>query len=175
MKEKPYIIRGNWNLDTPCIVKISYGSKYVIAKFMRQSSGLKNIEDALNAYIRGGKNNPNGLYFFLYEYVKKNPGLDFKVETILTGVSPYELLKREQLELEAGRKDKSLLNNQVDVYLPDNSTWIRPIDIVNFNNWFKKHRKDLAQVKRSATIKKKKSAAKKAAKAQVTESGPSHQ
>lgn len=154
MLTKPYVIRGSWNIQEPCIVKISYGPKYVIAKCMLQSATLKRIEDALNSYIRGGKNNETGLYYFLNNYVKKHPDLDFKVENLLISENPYELLKMEQLELEAGAKSKAILNNQATAYIPNYNEekrmyggWIRPVDVMNFNNWMKKHKKELSAQK----------------------------
>lgn len=159
MLEKQYIIRGNLKLYEPCLIKISYHKKYVIAKCKLQSATIKNIEDSLNSYLRGGKNNPEGLYYFLNEYVKKNPGYEFKVETLLINEAPYKLLVREQLELEAGKT--ALLNNQKEVYIPatlhDNGMyagWIRPIDVTNFRTWLKKHKKELASAKRKAVCKK---------------------
>ena len=153
MLPKQYIIRGDNYLDTPCLVKISYGPKYVIAKCKSQPATLRNIENSLNSFLRGGKNNETGLYYFLNEYVKKHPGLVFKVETILVSESAYQLLIREQLELEAGKK--LLLNNQVEAYVPstlhDNGRyggWILPIDVTNFRTWLKKHKKELAAAKR---------------------------
>lgn len=159
MLEKQYIIRGNNYLDTPCVAKISYGKKYVIAKCKSLPATLKNIEDSLNSYLRGGKNNPTGLYFFLNEYVKKHPGEEFVVEILEKGNQPYKMLIREQLELEAGKT--ALLNNQKEVYIPatlhDNGMyagWIRTIDVTNFRTWLKKHKKELT-AKRKKTIKRK--------------------
>lgn len=146
MKEKPYILRGDNYLETPCIVKITYGLKYIIVKCMSQPASLKTIENALNAYIRGGKNNPNGMYYFLYEYVKKHPGLDFHVETIFASTSGYQLLCREQEELDKGRSGKKMLNNQLEAYIPAYNQekkmygWIPPVDVMNFRNWRKKHK-----------------------------------
>ena len=155
MLAKQYIIRGNNYLDTPCVAKISYGKKYVIAKCKSLPATLKNIEDSLNSFLRGGKNNPNGLYYFLNEYVKKHPGEEFKVEILEKGDSPYKMLIREHLELEAGKT--ALLNNQKDVYIPatlhDNGLyagWIRPIDVTNFKAWLKKHRLARKKTKKDA-------------------------
>lgn len=159
MLEKQYIIRGNNYLDTPCVAKVSYGKKYVIAKCKSLPATLKNMEDSLNSYLRGGKNNPNGLYYFLNEYVKKHPGEEFKVEILAKDDHPYKLLIREQMELEAGKT--ALLNNQKEVYIPatlhDNGMyagWIRPIDVTNFNTWLKKHKAELAKKKRQKTKRK---------------------
>jgi hypothetical protein len=159
MLEKLYIIRGNNYLDTPCIAKISYGKKYVIAKCKSLPATLKNIEDSLNTYLRGGKINPNGLYYFLNLYVEKHPDEEFKVEILEASDSPYKMLIREHLELEAGKT--ALLNNQKEVYIPgmhDNGMyagWIRPIDVTNFKAWLLKHKKERANEKRRKTARKK--------------------
>lgn len=159
MLPKQYIIRGDNYLDTPCIAKIIYGKKYVIAKCKSLPATLKNMEDSLNSFLRGGKNNSNGLYYFLNEYVAKHPGDIFKVEILEKSDHPYKLLIREQLELEAGRT--ALLNNQKEVYIPvtlhDNGKyggWILPIDVTNFHTWLKKHKKELAAAKRKKMKKK---------------------
>lgn len=145
MKEKLYVIRGNnKNQQESCVVKITYGNRYVIAKFKTQSAGLKRIEDNVNSFMRGGTNNPDGLYYHLLNYVKRQPQHRFKVQTLLFSDNPYELLKREQEELDKGRKDKNFLNNQIQAYIPQYNEekkmyggWIPQIAVLNFNNWLK--------------------------------------
>lgn len=148
IKEKPYVIRGNQKLQTPCIVKITYGNRYVIAKCKLQSAGLKRIEDNVNSFIRGGKNNPDGLYYFFLNYIKRQPGHKFKVQTLLASENAYELLKREQEELEKGFQSKKIMNNQAQAYIPNYNEekemyggWIPQIAVLNFNNWLKKRKK----------------------------------
>ncbi len=148
IKEKPYVIRGNNKNQMPCVVKITYGNRYVIAKMKLQSAGLKRIEDSVNAFVRGGTNNPDGLYHFLLSYVKRQPQHEFKVKTLLFSESPYELLKKEQEELDAGDGNKNFLNNQKQAYIPQYNEekemyggWIRRIDVLNFNNWLKNRKK----------------------------------
>lgn len=145
MKEKLYVIRGNnKNQEESCIVKIQYGNRYVIAKFKTQSAGLKRIEDNINSFMRGGINNPDGLYYHLLNYVKRQPQHQFKVKTLLFSNDPYELLKKEQEELDKGRNDKNFLNNQTKAYIPTYNEekqmyggWIPQIAVLNFNNWLK--------------------------------------
>lgn len=150
MKEKLYIIRGNNHDDQPCVVKITYGNRYIIGKFKTQASGLKRIENAVNAFMRGGVNNPDGLYYFLLNYIKRQPDHTFKVKTLLSSDNAYELLKREQEEIEKGINDKSkkFLNNQKEAYIPqyneDNEMyggWIPRIAVLNFKNWMKARKK----------------------------------
>lgn len=146
MLAKPYIIRGN-NWCDQSVVKIKYGNKYVIAKCKSQPATLKSIENGLNAFIRGGKNNPAGAYFHLFNYVKDHPGNKFKVDTLLNSPNGYLLLKKEQEELDAGRKNPNFLNNQVEAYVPayNDETelygWMTKNEVLNFRKWLKKRPK----------------------------------
>lgn len=146
MKPKPYIIRGNNHSEESGIIKISYGKKYVIAKCKTQARYLKTMENDLNAFIRGGKNSPTGTYFHLYNYVKAHPDNVFRVECLLESSNGYELLKREQQELDAGRNNIHFLNNQVSALIPqyDEATgsygWISVNAVRNFQRWLKNYR-----------------------------------
>ena len=108
MLDKPYIIRGNNHSEESCVIKISYGKKYVIAKCKTQARYLKTMENDLNAFIRGGKNSPAGTYFHLYNYVKAHPGGIFKVECLLESSNGYLLLRKEQEETGYGQKQSTL-------------------------------------------------------------------
>lgn len=142
MKEKPYIIRGNTWCDS-CVVKIKYGNVYVIAKMKSQPAGLKNIENSLNAFIRGGKNNESGIYYHLYNYVKAHPNNKFKVETLLESDNGYLLLKREKEELMKGKDNPQFLNNQVEPLIPeyndetDTFGWLKKNEVLNYYRWLK--------------------------------------
>lgn len=148
MKTKPYIIRGPYSVGS-CVVKVTYdGKKYVIVKCMNAYQGLKRIEDGLNAFIRGGVNNPTGLYFHLFTYVKKHPHKKFDIEVLLESNSAYLLLKKEQEELDLGLTSKACLNNQTAAYLPAYNDekkmyggWIPPHAVLNYNNWMERRKK----------------------------------
>lgn len=146
MKPKPYILRGdNYSLES-AVIKISYGKKYVIAKCKTQARYLKTMENDLNAFVRGGKNSPTGTYFHLYNYVKSHPDNVFKVECLLESSNGYELLKREQLELDLGRNNKNFLNNQVVALIPEYDEaagsygWISINSVLNFQKWLRNSR-----------------------------------
>lgn len=148
MKQKPYVIASGHDKHGSCVVKITYDDKkYVIVKCKQAYDALKRIENGLNAFIRGGTNNPNGLYFHLYNYVKKHPHKEFKIQILLESDNAYKLLKLEQTELDAGKTNKAFLNNQTEAYIPayneDNRAygWIPPHAVLNFNNWLKKRKK----------------------------------
>lgn len=117
-------------------------------KTKHQVSGLQGLEKLIAAYFRGNEPNPEGFYYPLLLHVKKHPDGEFRVETIASDVSAYELLKAEQMALDAGRFDSNCLNNNTEAYIPENlqvengmyGGYIRPIDKTNFINWKRDHR-----------------------------------
>lgn len=149
MKQKPYVIASGAMQAGQCVLKITYdGKKYIIAKGKEGYGTLKRIENSLNAFIRGGNNDPSGVYFHFFNYIKKNPHKNFVVEVLLESDSAYELLKREQTELDSGKNDRRFMNNQVNAYVPEwkddtkmYGNWIPPHAVMNFRNWLKKRGK----------------------------------
>lgn len=143
IKEKPYRIIGDLRSEKPSVVRITYGKKYIIVKCKKQSSSLKTIENGLNAFIRGGSNRPEGLYYHLFNYVKEHPSNSFKVICMLESDNIYELLKLEQSEIDKGLKDKNFLNNQTEAYIPEYDYdekafgWISQNYVLNFRKWLK--------------------------------------
>lgn len=143
MKNKPYRIIGDLWSETPSLVKVTYGNKYVIVKCKKQSSSLKSIENGLNAFIRGGINRPEGLYCHLFNYVKEHPLNKFKVTCLLETDNVYELLKKEQEEIDKGLTDRNFLNNQTEAYIPEydfdekSFGWISQNYVLNFRKWLK--------------------------------------
>jgi hypothetical protein len=158
MLTKPYILRGN-NYAESCVVKITYGKKpntvYVIVKCKSLPAALKNIENSLNAFIRGGKNNPDGLYYHLYNHVKTYPSQTFKVETLLESDNGYLLLKEEQNQLDIGKTTISFLNNQTEAYIPayDESNqcygWLTRQNVMLFKKYMKSRNKKTKKVYQS--------------------------
>lgn len=146
MLQKPYIIRGD-NWCESCVIKVAYGNKYIIAKCKSQPATLKNIEDSLNAFIRGGKNNPSSIYFHLFNYVKSHPDNKFKVDILLESDNGYLLLKKEQQELDKGKDNTNFLNNQLQAYIPAYNEergmfgWLTKNNVLNFKKWLKTSKK----------------------------------
>jgi hypothetical protein len=163
MEKRKYVIAGPWDKGR-CVAMVTYGNKYIIAKCKEAHSSLKRIENGLNAFVNGGKNNEDGLYYFFNLYVKKYPNKQMSVTILLETDDTLELLKREQLELDKGRSTKKFLNNQVEAYIPmyDDETkmhgWIPPHAVLNFKNWLKASR----QEREALWLPKKKSAKKTA-------------
>lgn len=157
MLDKPYRLHADNYFEPPCVIKVQYKDCYVIVKCKNQAVAAKTIENGLNAYIRGGKNNEGSIYYFLNEYVKNNPGGDFKITTISSPAdTAYKLLQIEQLEIENGRLSTKMLNNQSEAYIPmyNEETkaygWIPPIAVMNFHKWLKTRKKAARKIKKSA-------------------------
>ena len=147
MLKKSYVIASGNDKHGSCVVKITYDNKkYVIAKCKSAYDSLKRIENGLNAFIRGGTNNPDGLYFHFYNYIKRRPNKNLSVQVLLESESAYELLKLEHTLIQEGMKNKDFLNNQTEAYIPmynDNTKaygWIPTHAVLNFNNWRKKNK-----------------------------------
>jgi hypothetical protein len=148
MLEKPYRIVGSTKHEA-CVVKLKYEDKYVIIKCKNSFTTLKAVENGLNSFLRGGKNNPAGFHFHLYNHIKEHPGGKIKVEYLSPEAwnDPYKLLVIEQQRLDDGRNDPNMLNNQRDAYIPpyDEATglygWISPGAVLNFRNWLKRRKK----------------------------------
>jgi hypothetical protein len=148
VKEKPFRIVGSINQDF-CVAKVKYGDKYVIAKYKDSIKGLKTMENALNAFLRGGVNNQEGYYFPFYNHIKRHPGGKISVEYLSEELEKdaYKVLILEQQALDAGRYDPHMLNNQTMSHIPayDEATglygWIPPAAVLNYRNWLKRRKR----------------------------------
>lgn len=154
MKEKPYQFAMPAMATGRCVVKLTYDNKkYIIAKCKNAYDSLKRIENGLNGFIRGGVNNPEGLYFHFYNYIKKHPHKEFTLEYLSKSENPYELLICEQQALYDGLRDRRFLNNQTRAYIPlydeinQAYGWIPAHAVLNFNNWLKKNKAPRKPVK----------------------------
>jgi hypothetical protein len=148
MKEKLYNIIGRKHNVDSCVVKVTYGDKYIIALCKNSFQGLKVIENGLHAFLRGGKNNPDGFYCHFFDYIKTHPGGQINVTYLsVEGDSPYTLLVTAQQALNAGLSDPNMLNNQREVYIGpyDEATglygWLTAAAVLNFRNWQKRQKK----------------------------------
>lgn len=148
MLEKPFRIVGSLKHEM-AVAKVKYGDKYVIVKCKNSIKTLKMVENGLNAFLRGGKNNPEGFHFHFYNYIKAHPGGKIRVEYLSAEeeTDAYKLLILEQEALDAGRHDPNMLNNQTLAYIPpyDEATglygWIPPGAVLNYRNWLKRRKR----------------------------------
>ena len=148
MLEKPYRIVGSVNHGNS-VAKVRYQDKYVIVKCKDSIKTLKMIENGLNAFLRGGKNNPEGFHFHFYNHIKAHPGDKIRVEYLSKEdeTDVYKLLVLEQQAIDAGLSDPNMLNNQTLAYIPpyDEATglygWLPPAAVLNYRNWLKRRKR----------------------------------
>lgn len=113
------------------VYKLSYGDRYVIIKGKTLTGSIYLFERGYAAFVsagggqgrnQGGEgqkqwDGTNTFYFKFYSYIHNNPKLPFKVEVLLESNNGYQLLKREQQELNASIRDKKCLNSNVEAYV----------------------------------------------------------
>lgn len=126
------------------LYKLYYGNKYIIHKGKTLAGSLFLIQKGY-AYFFGynhqTKDNRNHYYFKFYNYIRKHPGLEYRVELLLQTEDALEILKSEQLELWKTFKDKKCLNNNITSYIPvyrektDSYGWISKEQVELFNLW----------------------------------------
>lgn len=137
-----------------CVFKLWYAEKYVVIKCHKIARAIENINNGLVHFFKNTPKgrNPNDLYFLFYHHVSDNPFKNFKIEFILKSDNPYELLKSEQIALDAGKLDKNCLNRVFDAYVPQNTqvngkkSWINRGYYLNFMEW-KRNRPTISQNK----------------------------
>jgi len=137
-----------------CVYFLSYGDKYVIVKGKTLAGSIYLIEKGYAGFIAGGKLNmrgnghkqwegKNSFYFKFYTYIKKNPGLQMRVDVIIESNDPFLLLLVEQTALQEKMRDKKCLNSNVESYIPKyiESTksygWIPKMDVDRFKIYLK--------------------------------------
>lgn len=139
------------------VYKLYYGEKYVIVKGKTLAGSVYLIEKGYGGFIAGGGgtgnkaggagqnewDGTNAYYFKFYTYIYNNPGLQFNVLVLLESNNAYQLLKREQQELNKSFTDKSCLNNNVQAYLPKFNKktwqygWVKMAHVMNFKKFLK--------------------------------------
>ena len=138
------------------VYRLSYAGKFIIIKGKTLCGSLIIIANTYDQFTRGRDRFAGHLYTHLYNHVWGKTGSKFTIKT-LAKVGPkfsqYQLLKREQMELDKNRYNKSCLNNATEVYIPlysettDTFGWLGKAAVMNFKKWLdSKERK--AYVKR---------------------------
>lgn len=124
------------------VYKLYYGDRYIINKGKYLSFSLIMLQRGCGnfiAYKRDEKKTAEPVYHHkFYQYIKDNPGKDFKVEIILSCDDALEILIAEQKALTSSYKDKKCLNNNIDAYIPKYNpekkmhNWITPEQVEKF-------------------------------------------
>lgn len=152
-----------WNLPeidqevASCVYKIYYGDKYLIIKGKTLSGSVYLLQKGYAQFIAGGGGSGNNAagsghtewdgintyYKQFYQHVHKN-NLSFSVRVLLESDNHYDLLKKEQQELNLSIKDKKCLNSNVESYIPKyrKSTkmygWINRGSVLSFKKFLKR-------------------------------------
>lgn len=129
-----------------CVYKLTYGGKYIIVKgktlagsLFQVQKGYTWFEDKMDA----------ALYAHFYRHILKNPNKNFTVRVLLHSRNSYNLLKKEQSELDKRRFDCNMLNNSMEAYIPlyKEATatfgWIERVSVMNFQKYLRSPKRKL--------------------------------
>lgn len=139
------------------VYRLSYAGRFIIIKGATMAGSMIIISNTYKQYRVNRKRFDGHLYKHLFRYFKYNKEKGrFRVK-ILAKVTPksdqYQLVKREQMELDKHRYNKLCLNNAVEAYIPlyndltGKYGWIEKSAVMNFKRYLRsKERK--AYIKR---------------------------
>lgn len=133
-----------------CIYKLYHGDRYIIVKGKNLAGSVFLIDKGYAGFLAGNKLNlkgsghkewegKNSFYFKFYRYKQKFPKLPTKTEVIFESEDGFELLKREQEELQKSIRDKKCLNSNVESYIPvfrektQSFGWLTKAEVDKFN------------------------------------------
>lgn len=139
--------------DVPYVLyKLSYAGKYLYVKSKSLVGSLVMMIDGLSTINPEGDRFKEYFYRHLYNHLQVCDGR-FRIHIVFNAKDEsefYQLLKEEQMALDAARYDKLCLNNQIDAYVPKYSEktgmygWIPKQSILNFQRWLQsQERQDL--------------------------------
>lgn len=152
-----YIITKYQRNDVAHVLfKLSYGGKYLIIKGRSLAGALVMFVNDYNSFNPENARFKSHFYVHMYNHLQSGSGGRFRVKILANAEDDggfYNLLKTEQMELDAARYDICCLNNQMDAYIPQykESTgmygWIPRQPVLNFQRWLKsQERKDLLKL-----------------------------
>lgn len=139
-----------------CVFKLYYGEKYIISMGRSLAWPIKTIQADIDRYsdnLESAKSHER-LYWKFCRLVKLGKEREFKIEVLLESESPYQLLKRCQLELDNSIEDINCLNTFFEPYISKriqtstkflkerkykdgtlNISWINRGHYLNFRKW----------------------------------------
>lgn len=104
------------------VYRLSYAGKFIIVKGNTLAGSLIIINNTYSQYGKDKKRFKKHLYGRLYSHVVSNPTGKFTVKVLtyrLPVVSQFDLLRREQMELDKNQGNPLCLNNRWDAYVPN--------------------------------------------------------
>lgn len=128
------------------VYRLSYAGRFIIIKGKTLYGSLKIINDAFKQYSADKKRFQGHLYKHLYDHYLQNEGVGrFRIKTLArvnVKTTLYQVLKREQMELDKYRYDPRCLNNVIEAYIPQFNPeteaygWMDKGSVLNFKRWF---------------------------------------
>lgn len=125
-----------------CVYRIWYGKKYIIwygmnlyGSFFHFKKGYAHYDPEADQYHKK-----------MYEYMFTHRKLELKVEILLETSNHYQILKQQQLYLNAAKHDKNCLNGLFWAYTPRFNKTTREFGsfkkhaILNYYKWIKSER-----------------------------------
>jgi len=130
------------------VYKLSYAGKFIIVKGKTLCGSLIIIANTWEQFTRGRDRFGGHLYVHLYNHVwgKSKFGNRFSVRVLAKvgdTCNQYQLLKREQMELDKHRYTPECLNNATEAYIPQYNEatgmfgWLEKSAVMNFKKWLK--------------------------------------
>lgn len=126
----------------PTVFKLFYDKKYIIHKGKTLAGSLFILQRNYGyfyAYQHDKESKYEKEYYHaFYEYIKKHPGKDFKIEIVFESPDAYDILVAEQKAINENIKDKKCLNANISGYIPLLNTktgmhgWISPEQVERF-------------------------------------------
>ena len=109
------------NSVTECVFRLYCNEKYVIVKGKSLAGSLKQINSAILSFSKKDREDweKDHLYYHLIGYLldlTEEP--TYSATLLMMTPNPYDLLKKEQMELWENQSDPNCLNNTFDAYIP---------------------------------------------------------
>lgn len=126
------------------VYRLTYFGKFIIIKGKTLCGSLMIIADTYNYFNPKNKKHENHLYKHLYNHYRRHPNKRFTIKVIAKKdkkTSQYDILKREQMELDRNRYNKLSLNNAIEPYIPNFNEltgkygWIEKQHVMNFKRY----------------------------------------
>lgn len=127
------------------VYQLSYAGKFVIVKGKTLAGSLIIISEGLHHYRADTANKrfENHIYKHFFQHILDNEGR-FRMKTLAKKskkTDQYDLLKKEQMELDRNRFNPLCLNNAVEAYIPNYNEntgmygWIEKQAVMSFKRW----------------------------------------
>jgi hypothetical protein len=137
-------------IGIPCVYKVWFGKKYFIWKGKSLSQSLDIIGKAIQLRIIRRNLDTTDFMYHVVKHIKRNQIKQGHVstenvytdfDTASGNFSGFNMLRDEQMLLDASAQDIMCLNNNEQAYVPDNNAYISNKDKEAFLRLYEKTRK----------------------------------